>query len=215
MIATVVCALACATLVVAEWRGLATVRILAKATASTAFLVVGWGHDGSAFAQWMFVGLVFGAIGDIALLGRGKRAFLAGLGAFLVGHVAYVVGIAQLVPPADWLAHARWLALVPLAIGIGTLVVLWSRLGSLKLPVIAYVLAIVAMVVAALAAAQAGALPEPARCQLAIGAGLFFISDLAVARDRFVGRALSNKLWGLPTYFAAQLLIAWAISGSS
>ena len=211
MIATIVCAVACAVLVVAEWRALGGLRIAAKTVASAAFLVVGYEHAGGRFAEWMLVGLVFGAIGDVALLGRSKHAFLAGLGAFLVGHVAYVVGIAQLVEPAVWLTHAGWLAIVPAVVGIAVVVVLWTRLRSLKLPVIAYVAAIVAMVIAALAAARAGALPEPQRCWLAIGAGLFFVSDLAVARDRFVGRSFTNKLWGLPAYYAAQLLIAWTI----
>jgi len=211
MIATVVCAVACATLVFAEWRARATLRIAAKAIASAAFLVVGFAYADTAFGRWMFIGLVFGAIGDLALLGHSKRAFLAGLGAFLVGHLAYVVGIAQLVGPGDWLAHAGWLAVIPAVIGGIVVYMLWDRLRSLKLPVLAYVAAIVAMVIAAIAAARAGVLPEPQRCWLALGAGLFFASDLAVARDRFVGRSFTNKLWGLPTYYAAQLLIAWAI----
>ena len=47
---------------------------------------------------------------------------------------------------------------------------------------------------------------------LAAGACLFFASDLAVARDRFVARDFTNKLWGLPAYYIGQLLIAWAIA---
>ena len=45
---------------------------------------------------------------------------------------------------------------------------------------------------------------------LAAGAVLFLISDLAVARHRFVAPGPVNKVWGQPTYFAAQLLIAWS-----
>jgi hypothetical protein len=36
----------------------------------------------------------------------------------------------------------------------------------------------------------------------------FYLSDLAVARDRFVARAFVNRLWGLPLYYAAQILFA-------
>jgi hypothetical protein len=43
---------------------------------------------------------------------------------------------------------------------------------------------------------------------IALGASLFAISDLSVARDRFVARAFVNRLWGLPLYFAAQLILA-------
>jgi len=75
-----------------------------------------------------------------------------------------------------------------------------------------YVAAIVAMVVAALAVWRANALPAPQCNRLALGASLFFVSDLAVARDRFVARAFVNRLWGLPAYYIAQLLVAWALA---
>ena len=41
---------------------------------------------------WIVVGALFGLVGDVALLGEGEAAFMAGLGAFAVGHVAYAVG---------------------------------------------------------------------------------------------------------------------------
>jgi uncharacterized membrane protein YhhN len=69
------------------------------------------------------------------------------------------------------------------------------------------------MVVAAIAVARGHALPEPQRCLFLIGAALFFVSDLAVARDKFVDRTVVNRMWGLPTYFAGQLLIAWTLIG--
>lgn len=32
-----------------------------------------------------------------------------------------------------------------------------------------------------------------------------------MALNRFVRPALSHRLWGLPLYFAAQLLFAWTV----
>jgi uncharacterized membrane protein YhhN len=75
---------------------------------------------------------------------------------------------------------------------------------ALRVPVRAYVLVISAMV--ACAAGTFGAAPEPA---LLVGALAFFLSDLAVARERFVEKGLANKLWGLPLYYGAQLMLAW------
>jgi uncharacterized membrane protein YhhN len=75
--------------------------------------------------------------------------------------------------------------------------------GRLRAAVVAYVAAIVAMMIGALAA--------HANLRLVVGAALFFASDLAVARDRFVKTAFLNKLCGLPAYYAAQLLIAWSL----
>jgi hypothetical protein len=40
----------------------------------------------------------------------------------------------------------------------------------------------------------------------------FYLSDLAVARDRFVAPGFRNRLWGLPLYYGAQLLFVWTVS---
>ncbi|HUJ61371.1 MAG TPA: lysoplasmalogenase [Kofleriaceae bacterium] len=190
--------------VVAEQRALnPRLRGAIKLCASGCFVAVGALADrGDPYSRWMLAGLALGAIGDAALLGRGGRAFVIGLGAFLCGHLAYVAGIATLVPPARWLAP---LAALPIAIGGAALIWLWPRLGRMRAPVIAYVAAIVAMVIGALAARD--------RRFLAPGAALFFASDLAVARDRFVAPGPANRMWGLPAYYAGQLLIAWSIAG--
>jgi uncharacterized membrane protein YhhN len=44
--------------------------------------------------------------------------------------------------------------------------------------------------------------------QLLIGAVMFAVSDIFVARDRFVSPSVANRLWGLPLYYAAQLIFA-------
>jgi uncharacterized membrane protein YhhN len=160
----------------------------------------------------MVIGLVFGALGDIALLGKTTRAFLLGLTLFLIGHIAYVVGLAQLESPKYWIVFSGRLGIFTVLGGFLALRWLWPQLGALKVPVTVYVIAIVSMVVGALAAWSTGALPAPQRTYLAIGAVLFFVSDLAVARDKFVAPGFTNKLWGLPAYYAAQLLIAAAIT---
>jgi uncharacterized membrane protein YhhN len=46
-------------------------------------------------------------------------------------------------------------------------------------------------------------------------AGMFAISDIAVARDQFVQHSLGNKLWGIPLYYAAQLLFAISLIHST
>ncbi|MBS1118005.1 MAG: YhhN family protein, partial [Deltaproteobacteria bacterium] len=182
VVAAIGCGVACGVLVFAESRGLARLRIAAKLVASAAFVTIGalaLAGGSSAFTRWMFGGLVLGAIGDAALLGRSKRAFLAGLVAFLLGHLAYVVGIAQIEPVERWYADAGLTALLPLGAGALALAVLWRRLGSLRVPVILYVATIITMVIAALAANRGHALPWPRCLYLGVGATLFFASDLA------------------------------------
>jgi hypothetical protein len=41
---------------------------------------------------------------------------------------------------------------------------------------------------------------------------MFYASDLSVARDRFVVFRFSNRAWGLPLYFGAQLILASTVA---
>ena len=49
--------------------------------------------------------------------------------------------------------------------------------------------------------------------RIPLGAALFIVSDVAVARQTFVQAAFANRLWGLPLYYGGQLLLAWAAGG--
>lgn len=73
----------------------------------------------------------------------------------------------------------------------------------MRVPVVAYVLVITTMV-----ALAAGAASEHRSWALLVGAVAFYLSDLSVARDRFVAPGFANRVWGLPLYFFAQLLLA-------
>jgi uncharacterized membrane protein YhhN len=213
-IATVVCVIACVALVAAE-KQRSRARFLWKPIASAAFVavaLVGGAVGGGDWSTWIVVGLVLGAIGDVLLLW--ERAFLGGLVAFLLGHVAYVVAFATIEAPGDWLFSATiaGIALPAVAGGIA-LGWLWPHLErspEMKGPVIAYVAVITTMVIGAAAVFGAHGAPAATRQLILVGAILFFASDLAVARDRFVATGFVNRAWGLPAYYAAQLLIAWS-----
>lgn len=211
--ATVVCAIACAALVYAEYSHARLGRAVTKTIASVAFIVVGYVARPLAtpYYEHIMLGLVLGAVGDVALLGKSQRAFLVGLTAFLLGHLAYFIACIHLVGPGETLGLAGGFAILPVVVGLGVLAWLWPRLGSMRVPVIAYVATIIAMVVAAIAVSRSDVLPARNRELLVAGAILFFASDLAVARDKFVGAAFVNRAWGLPCYYAGQLLIAWSL----
>lgn len=209
--ATIVSAIACGVLVFAEWRRDTRLRMIAKTIASLAFVAVAvLGMRDSAYARWILAGLVLGTVGDIALLGKSDRSFLVGLGAFLLGHLSYVVACGQVRSPLDWLTDAHAFSLIPIAIALTALQWLWPRLGAMRIPVVGYMLAIVAMMIGAIAVARASDMST--RTCLVTGAALFFASDLAVARDKFVEQSFTNRAWGLPAYYAGQLLIAWSVT---
>jgi uncharacterized membrane protein YhhN len=208
--ATIACAIGLAMLLAGEHRRRQLPRCAGKVVASAAFLVVAMlARPDSAFDTWIMVGLVLGAIGDVALLAR--RGFLVGLVAFLLGHLAYVVGVHHELPASAWLGAAGIAAIVPAAVALAALALLWPRLGSMRGPVIAYVVVITAMVIAALALARADVIAARRAHRFLAGAVLFFASDLSVARDKFIAPTFANKAWGLPAYYAGQLLIAWSL----
>ena len=177
-------------------------RVISKVLASSAFVALGALGPRLAQHPVFFVGVCLAAVGDVCLLPRSSRGwFLAGLVSFLLAHVAYTVAFAQL--PLSWLV----VAVVGAALALPALAVLrwlWPHLPErMRVPVLAYVVAITLMVDVAVAAALAGA-----TIWIPIGAVLFYLSDLTVARHRFVDDADINRLVGLPLYYAAQFILA-------
>ncbi|MEZ5778377.1 MAG: lysoplasmalogenase [Paracoccaceae bacterium] len=144
-------------------------------------------------------GLALGAVGDFFLSRRGESAFLAGMAAFALGHLAYAGAFVQ---SGGWPAVVPALALILLA--ASTEWWLAPHAGGLRWPVRGYVLVITLMGLAALA------LPER-YLAARIGAGLFILSDLMLAFQIFVvkrigaQRILGHLLW--ISYWGAQALI--------
>lgn len=205
------CAGAVAALLWAERRERARgLKWFAKPAASAAFvaLALASGALESFYGQRILAGLVLCFAGDILLIPRAKRAFLAGMGAFAAGHLAYAGAFASIWagPSPDFLAAA-------LAMTAALAVILrwlWPHLGEFRGPVAGYCLVIGAMAAMSFATtAPGGGAPYwPA----VAGAAGFAISDIAVARDQFVKREFFNRAWGLPLYYAAQLLLAASVS---
>lgn len=209
--------LACAPLAVggllwARWRERRRAELALKPLCSALFLataaLVPWPDRG--YAALVTLGLVLGFLGDLALLGRGKRWLAAGLGAFLLGHGAYAAALAPRAAAA-WPGWLLPLGLAALLAGVTAWVLreAWPKLGALRGPALGYGAALIGVTVVA-AAAWLGR-RDPASGLAALGLLLFFVSDLSVARQRFVREAFSNRLWGVPSYYAGQLLLALSI----
>lgn len=182
-------------------------RFVAKPLASAGFLItaVAAGALDSTFGRWMLVGLILSTLGDLFLLGKNEGAFLAGLGSFLIAHVVF--GIAFL---ARGVAAPGLFAVLPLAL-FAWLVLRWLNphlSDRMRVPVVAYALAISLMGVLAIATAV-----DDWDWRIPLGALMFIASDVAVSRDNFVSPGFTNRLWGLPLYYGGQLLLAWAAGG--
>jgi len=194
-----------AALLYGEWKDKPGLRAVGKPFASLGFIVtaIGFGALESRYGNIILIGLILGAIGDVCLLGQAKQYFIAGLVSFLLGHVAYVVAFSSLpisVPPALMAAAVMTAVMAMIARWV------FPHAPDMRVPIGIYMLVIAAMCVVAIGAGAAGA-----PWMIPVGAVMFTASDIAVVRDRFVAPGLVNRLWGLPLYYAAQLIIAWSI----
>lgn len=204
---TVATSIAVAGLLAAESRGARRAIWVAKTSASLGFVATALALEAAAHARgrWLLLALALCAVGDVLLLPRAARAFRAGVVAFALGHVAYGVVLARegLHVPALLVALA---VLGPVAwLGFR-----WLRPGAP--PALVPLVALYCALLTGMAALACGAVATTGELRVGIGGIAFYLSDLCVARERFVRPALINRLVGLPLYYAAQLLLAWALA---
>jgi len=180
-----------------------------KPLASTAFLVFAWqmGAMTTPYGRLIFTGLCLSWIGDILLIPESKTSFLAGLFSFLLAHILYSAAFWTLGQEGPWAILAACLAVVTAVIVGRWLLPHVARVSpSMRLPVLAYMTTISIMVILSVGAAVKIRAPL-----LFAGAFLFYLSDLSVARDKFVSPGPVNRLWGLPLYYVAQFVLAFTI----
>ena len=169
-------------------------------------------HPIPLYFRLMLIGMIFCLGGDVFLALPGKKMFLAGLMSFLLGHVFYAAAFFYTAGFNQW-------TVAGLAISVltGAVVFLWLRphLGSMKIPVLFYILVISAMVVGAWSMAGAGELAAAGRTAVFFGALAFYVSDIFVARQRFIKSEFFNRLTGLPLYYSGQFMLAFSIGSLS
>jgi uncharacterized membrane protein YhhN len=186
---------------------------LTKLLSSTCFLVlVVVCADGrwEGPPAWIAVGLVASFLGDGFLIGRGRAWVGPGLAAFLLAHLAYLAAAAPLVDLARVSPLGLTLVLGgALIAGAHTFVLIRPRLGPLLLPAFVYTV-ILGLMTVVMVCAWLSAPSRPGRTLLAVGAVAFLISDVAVARQRFTEAGYKTRVWGLPSYYGAQVLFAIA-----
>jgi uncharacterized membrane protein YhhN len=162
--------------------------------------------DEPRYRRGIVVGLLFGLAGDVLLMLDGETAFMAGLGSFLLGHVAYLHAYRLRAP---LLAVAWPFAAYALLAGI-VLAWLWPSLPpDLRVPVLVYVVMLAAMAAqAAVAWWRRRDLPS---AFAAIGGACFLASDAVLAIDRFAHPFVASQAVLLVLYWIAQTLIARSV----
>lgn len=179
------------------WPGLALVCKPLPVVCLLGFLIPPRTRDAALIAT----GLLLSAIGDL-LLQAAPALFLPGLVAFLLAHVCYVIA---------FLGRTRALHLVRLALVVAfawsVFSLLEPHLGAMRIPVIAYVVVISAMLWRAAAQIGEDRTGNLRPILATVGASLFAISDVMVAWHRFVAPEAALQVPLMLLYWSGQLAI--------
>ncbi|MFW2380986.1 MAG: lysoplasmalogenase [Acidimicrobiales bacterium] len=145
---------------------------------------------------WLCLGLVAGLVGDVLLLPEIDQ-FLGGLGAFLIGHLAYV-GLAMAFGVSTSKLVVGLVLMTALVLTVGTKITEAVRGSALFVPVVAYVITI---------GASTALLIGTGRWWMALGAVLFAVSDSLLGWTRFVAPIAGGRVAVHVTYHLGQALI--------
>ena len=148
---------------------------------------------------WVLAALSASLVGDVILM-LDQRLLPLGLLSFLAGLVAYAVAFTLQIPPT-----ARQLVYLILPAAVGLLLVqgLWPKLGSLRLPVVVYVAALVTVAWRAFSCFDAPEISLAAWWWGCVGAASFMAGDALLAWRRFGGKKVPYAL-ELGVYYLAQ-----------
>lgn len=158
------------------------------------------GATDSSAGAWLLVALVLGLAGDVFLLGDSDTRFQLGLGAFLLGHLAFLVSFTRLgLDPAGW-AWVAWVVLFVCLLATRRVApATYVRSGwALAGPVALYTVVIGAMVIVAF---------DTGEPLIAVGATVFAASDSILAVNRFVRPITWAPVAVMVTYHVGQALI--------
>lgn len=156
----------------------------------------------------MLVALVFSLIGDVLLMFDhvSMNYFLAGLISFLVAHIMYIIVFLQ---KKNAFKKPVPLIVVLLIYVLGLFYILFDRLGTMLIPVIAYILVILTMTITA--SLRKGTVPNLSYSLVLVGALLFVVSDSFIAVNKFYNEISSSHLIIMSTYALAQYCIVMGI----
>ncbi len=178
-------------------------RWLIKWLAIASLAAIVWQQRRSAQEIWLVAALFCHSIGDVLLEMDRTKLFLPAVGAFLCGHVLYIVTFWRDIVAVN--RFSRTSKILMLAVVLFALLVGKSLIPhlpqALMLPIIIYMFAISAM-------ASAAILADYSTKWVVAGAMLYLFSDAMIGFDTFVKPLSAGAYLIWPAYYLGQLLIA-------
>ena len=172
------------------------------------------GLDGALL--WFGAGILLSLVGDVLLMISPEKFFLAGLAAFLLAHMAYIVGFNIPLPEMNFFG-----IVFAVMIGLGGARINSSILdrlpatgqGQMRLPIILYSAVISVMLLSAMLKLVDISWSANAAALASIGAFLFYLSDIILAWNKFVAPIPHGRIYNIAAYHLGQIaLIAGVIA---
>lgn len=194
----------------ALWKQIRPLEFIAKPAVMVVLFAYLWTAAGLAGAVlWFGIGILLSLAGDVLLMWI-ERAFLFGLAAFLLAQVAYVIGFNSPASPIS-----LWGLILALIIGLGGARVVRRILSSItdkgqtrmRLPVTVYGIVISLMLLSAMLKLTDPGWGAGASLLAALGAFLFFISDILLAWNKFVTPIHHGRMINIGLYHLGQIAL--------
>lgn len=186
-------------------------EVLAKPGVMMALFLWVWLSAGLEGALgWFAFGIFFSLLGDVLLMISLERLFAAGLAAFLLARIAYIIGFNIPLPGMDFFG-----IVFAVMIGIGGARIIRRILdrlpargqGHLRAPVILYSAVISLMLLSAMMKLTDISWNAGAAAMVSIGAFLFYISDIILVWHRFVAPLPHGRIYNIAAYHLGQILL--------
>ena len=165
---------------------------------------------------WFGVGILISMVGDILLMISLDRMFIFGLIAFLLAHLAYLVGFQNELMEVSALSVVLAVILTISAVRVMRRIVSAIRTKGqtrLVIPVTVYSTVITVMLYAAMTTLSNPAWTANASLLVGAGAFLFYLSDVILAWNKFVSPIKNGRIINIGLYHLGQIgLIAGVIS---
>lgn len=195
-----------------DWRKLEWVVKPAVMVCLFGWLSLASGLQGASL--WFGLGILFSLAGDVALIPK-DRFFLAGLAAFLLAQIAYLIGFNTPLPAASTV----WSLGIALVLGSGAVRVMRPIAAGLRAksqaqlagPVILYSVVITLMLLSALLTLFRPEWKSTPALLVSAGAFLFYLSDIVLAWNRFVSPIQHGRTLNIGLYHLGQIAIVTGV----
>lgn len=174
------------------------------------YLFFNWSGKKQLLFFLIFFALLFSWFGDIILTfqGQGKWIFTAGLGAFLVTHILYIIAYKTATVETSNKANRLFTIsriLIFLFVGIALDNALWNKIGNLRFPIGIYTVVIITMAIFAVLRREK---TSPSSFSFVYaGALMFIVSDGMIVISKFINPFPYNGVLIMLTYILAQFFI--------